>query len=121
MPVGEKGVFELPAGEVKLSYSERTNPPTENDQMIFYAPEGLEVTVSPADGGDPLEVREPGRAMDRQVAGARRMARDRDRHDPLAGRLPRLIHTRASGPKRAADPPRSQVAPRHQNVAQLSL
>ena len=34
-----------------------------NDRIVFYAPEGFEVSVTPADGGEPLAIREPEGAM----------------------------------------------------------
>ncbi len=59
VPVGTEGTIELPAGEVKISYAESTDPPKQNEQMVFYAPEGFQVTITPAAGGEPLPIREP--------------------------------------------------------------
>jgi hypothetical protein len=63
VPAGTEETLELPAGEVKISYAESTNPPTDDDRIVFFAPDGFTVSVAPAGGGDPLEVREPGRVM----------------------------------------------------------
>ena len=63
VPAGVEEAIELPAGEVKISYAESTSPPHENERLMFFAPEGFEVSVTPADGGEPLEVRDPGRVM----------------------------------------------------------
>lgn len=60
VPAGTEKMVDLPAGEVKISYAESTNPPTENDRIVFPRPEGFEVSVSRS-SGDPLEVREPSR------------------------------------------------------------
>ena len=60
IPAGTEETVELPAGEVKISYAESTNPPTEDDRIIFPRPDGFEVSVSTS-AGDPLDVREPGR------------------------------------------------------------
>jgi hypothetical protein len=62
VPAGSEETVELPAGEVKISYAEKTNPKTENDRMVFPRPEGFTVSVSTS-SGEPLEVREVGREM----------------------------------------------------------
>ena len=59
VPVGTEGTVELPAGEVKISYAESTDPPEQNERMVFYPPEGFQVTITPASGGEPLPVRDP--------------------------------------------------------------
>ena len=63
VPAGTEETLELPAGEVKISYAESTSPPHEDERLMFFAPEGFEVSVTPADGGDPLEIQDPGRVM----------------------------------------------------------
>ncbi len=60
VPAGTEQTVELPAGELKIAYAESTNPPTENDRLVFPRPEGFTVSVSTS-SGEPLEVREPGR------------------------------------------------------------
>ena len=60
VPAGTEQTVELPAGELKIAYAESTNPPTENDRLIFPKPEGFEVSVATTEG-EALEVREPGR------------------------------------------------------------
>lgn len=62
VPAGTEEALELPAGELKISYAENTNPPTEDERMLFFAPEGFEVSVTDSDG-QALEVREPGGVM----------------------------------------------------------
>ena len=45
---------ELPAGEVKVSYAESTDPPDKTSAWSSIAPEGFEVTLAPAHGGEPF-------------------------------------------------------------------
>jgi hypothetical protein len=63
VPAGSDETLELPAGEVRISYAESTSPPHEDERLMFFAPEGFSVSISRADGGEPLEIRDPGRVM----------------------------------------------------------
>lgn len=60
VPAGSEETLELPAGEITISYAESTSPPHENERMVFYAPEGFAVQVTPASGGEPLAIQDPG-------------------------------------------------------------
>jgi hypothetical protein len=61
IPAGTEETVELPAGELKISYAESTNPPTDaSGGIVFPAPEGFSVAVATT-SGEQLEVREPGR------------------------------------------------------------
>ncbi len=62
IPAGTEQTVELPAGELKIAYAENSNPPNDSSgRMVFPKPEGFTVSVSTS-AGEPLEVRDPGRA-----------------------------------------------------------
>jgi hypothetical protein len=63
VPAGSEETLELPAGEVKVSYAESTSPPHKDERLMFFAPEGFEVSITPAAGGEPLSIEDPGRVM----------------------------------------------------------
>jgi hypothetical protein len=95
VPVGTEGTVELPAGEVKISYAESTDPPTENERMVFHPPEGFEVAVTPVGGGDPLEIKEPWSAMVGKAPG------------PVAWRTIGTVEVPAAGQYRITSGPAS--------------
>ena len=105
IPAGESEVVELPAGEVGVSYAESTSPPTRDERIEFYAPEGFEIFVEPEGGGDPISIREPGRVMVGKSPG------------PVAWREIALIDVPAPGRYRV----RSTPAPKDRSEPRILL
>ena len=105
VPAGSEETLELPAGEVKISYAESTSPPHENERLMFFAPEGFEVSVTPADGGEPLAIQDPGRVMVGKSPG------------PVAWREIAKVEIPAAGPYRIASTP----APGDRNEPRILL
>jgi hypothetical protein len=61
LPVPGETTLELPAGKTTLTYQEAQHTSGGGEHEIaFYAPGDLVVTVTPAGGGDPLEIKGPG-------------------------------------------------------------
>lgn len=60
VPLGEEQTLELPAGEVTICYADSSNPPTSDHRIEFYTPQPLEVKITPAGGGESLEMGDPG-------------------------------------------------------------
>lgn len=53
---GEQQVT-LPAGKGKVTYRESIKAKGGEDDIYFYAPQSLEVTIAPVGGGEPLELK----------------------------------------------------------------
>ena len=105
VPASSEETLELPAGEIKISYAESTSPPREDEHLVFYAPEGFKVTVTPAEGGGPLEVQDPGRVMVGKSPG------------PVAWREIGKVEVPASGAYRISSTP----APADRNEPRILL
>jgi hypothetical protein len=60
IPVPGSGQFDLPAGKVRLTYQESKKSKSDDATIYFSVPATVQITVTPAAGGAPLELAGPG-------------------------------------------------------------
>jgi len=82
-PVPGEGKVQLPRGTVKVNYEEKRMGRSVEDSWSGI-PEGLEITLRPAGGGDPLPIDRP-RGTNEYAGGGRIGSRYGDVQIPVAG------------------------------------